>query len=149
MEKLPLSLFSLALFRAASLVLSCGTSSPTSLCGAIPQSGGANSSALQSITISPAMADAQNCPDHEVQFTATGHYSAAPFTVTPQSATWGACFQNAPTTQVSVTNAGLAQCLSGADGTYTVFADNPTNCEAVGNCGEGCFITSSAQLTCP
>ena len=38
---------------------------------------------LESITVSPATADAQG---QAVQFTATGHWSAAPLTTTPQPA---------------------------------------------------------------
>lgn len=76
MEKLRLTLLSLALVLTASLALSCGANSTPGQ--------------LQSITISPATATA-GLPGQTVQFTATGHYSAAPYAVTPQPATWGAC----------------------------------------------------------
>src|SRR5580704_12244284 len=117
MVNLPRALFSLGMVLAASLALSCGTSSKNT------------TGQLQSITISPATATA-GLPGQTVQFTATGHYSAAPYAVTPQPATWGACFQNAPTTAVSVTSAGVAQCESpgGPIVAYSIFAFDQTNC---------------------
>lgn len=139
MEKLRFPLFFFALAAAAMLAFSCGSS--TSISGLIRQP--------QSITLSPATADAQNYPDGQVQFVATGHYNAAPYTVTPQSATWGACYQNAHSTAVSVTNEGLAQCANGASGTYTIFAFDMTNCNVITACGGGCTVVGSAQLTCP
>jgi hypothetical protein len=137
MEKLRLALSCLTLVLAASLTLSCGSSStPTGQ--------------LQFITISPATAVAP-APDGQVQFTATGHYNAAPYTVSPQSAAWGACYQNASTTAASVNSAGLAQCQAqgGPSATYSIFAFDPTNCGAITACGGGCTIVGTAQLTCP
>ena len=109
---------------------------------------------LQSVTISPATADAQNFPGGQVQFTATGIYSTQPSPVTPFSATWGSCYQSTPTNAVSVTSSGLAQCVPGAPGTYTVWAYGPdpakVNCTAINACGGGCGrITGTASLTCP
>jgi hypothetical protein len=101
---------------------------------------------LETITISPATADAQG---QAVQFTATGHWSAAPLTTTPQPAQWGACQNNAATTEVTVSSSGTAACASGAKGAFTVFAYDPTNCNAITVCGGGCTILGTAQLTCP
>jgi hypothetical protein len=88
-----------------------------------------------------------------VQFTATGHYNTAPYTVTPQPATWGACYQSSPTADVSVTAAGFAQCGNVGGGprstTYSVFAFDPTPCNLITACGGGCTIVGTAQLTCP
>ncbi|HKM47704.1 MAG TPA: hypothetical protein VJX69_08950 [Terriglobales bacterium] len=135
MNKLRFMLPLLALVLAASFALSCGASSH-------------GPGQLQSITLSPATADAQ-----EAQFTATGLYVHPSYTVTPQSATWGACYQGAPTTDVSVTTGGMAQCASGATGTYTVFAYDVPNpsCESFSDAcgGGGCTIVGAAQLTCP
>jgi hypothetical protein len=133
MEKRRVVLSFLALVLAASFAFSCGSSSQGQ---------------LQSITLSPTSADAQG---GQVQFTATGYYIHPSHTVTPQSANWGACYQGAATSEVSVTTGGMAQCASGATGTYTVFAfDIPsgTTC-AINACGGGCTIVGSAQLTCP
>jgi hypothetical protein len=136
--RLPLC-FSL-LVLAAVLTLSCGTSTTRS---------------IQSVTISPASANAQNYPDGQVPFSATGYYNTMPSPVTPQTATWGACYQNAATTAVSVNSSGVAQCASGASGTYTVWAyviqqgqgACPQYLTACG--GGGCQVTATAQLTCP
>ncbi|MGA2235277.1 MAG: hypothetical protein ABSG23_07370 [Terriglobales bacterium] len=140
MEKLRFMLSFLALILAASFALSCGASSH----GQNP---------LQSITLSPATADAQNYPNGEVQFTATGHYINPSRSVTPLSAGWGTCYQDASTSEVSVTSGGVAKCATGAIGTYTVWANDPpfpnVGCLAITACGGGCFIAGSAQLTCP
>ena len=112
---------------------------------------------LESLTVTPATATAQG---QGVQFTATGHWSGSPATVTPQSATWGACVQQvsgqSPTTEVTVSSTGMAQCASGAKGTFTVFAYDPPlgtpprpQCDALTSCGGGCTISGTAQLTCP
>jgi len=142
MRKLMVTLSALALGVAALLTLSCGSS--------------ANSDpnhVLQSITLNPATADAQDYPNGQVQFTATGYYNSAPNPVTPLTAAWGTCYQSAPTSEVTVSSAGVAQCASGAAGTYTVFADDVSgsgaNCTAITACGGGCQISGSAQLTCP
>jgi hypothetical protein len=142
MRKLRLTFFSLALVLAASLALSCGANSMSNSTGQ-----------LQSITVSPAIATAPTIGG-DVQFTATGHYSASPYTVTPQPAMWGACYQNAPTTDVTVTTAGLASCSNVIGGgpkstTYSVFAFDPTECTAITACGLGCTVVGTAQLTCP
>ena len=127
-----------ALLLAAAITLACGSSNRQ----------------LQSVTVTPATATAQN---GEFQFTATGFYNSSPTKVTPLTATWGACFQQAPTNNVSLSAAGLAQCAAGASGTYTVWAfdTNPARpgyatCTAITACGGGCGrVTGSAQLTCP
>jgi hypothetical protein len=125
---------------AAIITLGCGD--PATL---------SSSRQLQSITVSPATADAQG---QEVQFTATGHWSASPLTTTPQTASWGVCQNNAASTAVTVSSSGVAQCGSSAKGTYTVFAADPpfgagANCTAITACGGGCQISGGAQLTCP
>lgn len=145
MEKLGLALSLLALVVAASLMLSCGASSQ----GQDP---------LQSITLSPATADAKDYPNGQVQFVATGNYTNPSRVVTPLSATWGACDQQeyATTSAVSVSSTGLAQCASGATGTYSVWANDPMplgpgvyGCPASTACGGGCTIQATAPLTCP
>ena len=138
MKSLRLTLWSLALILCASLALSCG---------------GTNSSngKLQSISISPPSSSAL-APNGQVQFTATGHYNGAPYTVTPQPAWWGACFQGAPTAAVSVSSSGLAECVTPDDPTvtYSVFAFDSGNpgCNAINACGGGCTVVGTAQLTC-
>ncbi|MGA8274492.1 MAG: hypothetical protein WB919_23245 [Candidatus Sulfotelmatobacter sp.] len=139
MAKLRLTFSLFALAAVASLALSCGASPPRT---------------LQSVTLSPATADSQDYPDGQVQFTVSGHYNTAPETVTPQAATWGVCYQNASTNEISVTTSGMAQCASGAAGTYTVWANDPIqtpgtySCPAQTACGGGCTLQANAQLIC-
>jgi len=111
---------------------------------------------LQSMSVSPATADAENYPDGQVPFTATGYYENPTHTVTPQSATWVACQGGAPVTDVTVSSTGVAQCGAGASGTFLIDAWNPHgpgvyNCPALSVCGAvpQCAIQASAQLTCP
>jgi len=85
--------------------------------------------ALQSVSLSPPSADAQGSP---VQFTATGYFNDQPSQVTLSAANWGACYQHQPTTAVSVSPGGVAQCAAGAVGAYTVWAWAES---AAGSCG--------------
>jgi hypothetical protein len=129
----------LLLICLAILLIACGSSSPRT---------------LQTVGITPETADAQAFPNGEVQFTATGYYNKTPMSVTPISATWGACYQNMPTTDVTLTSTGVAQCASAARGTYLVWAFSPDGsnmtCNAITACGGGCGrITGTALLTCP
>jgi hypothetical protein len=140
MERLRFTLSFLALVLLASLASSCGASSQ-------------DQDPLLSITLTPATADAQDYPNGEVQFTATGHYTNPPRTVTPLSAGWGTCYQDASTSEVIITAPGVAKCASGAVGTYTVWANDPPDpnveCLVMNACGGGCFVAGTAQLTCP
>lgn len=128
------------LFLAGAITLACGHS-PNRM--------------LQSVTLNPATADAQNFPEGLVQFTATGTYTKAPSPVTPLSANWGACDSGGnSTSDVSVSASGLAHCATGAAGTYFVWAfdTNPgmDTCLAITACGGGCGrVTGTALLTCP
>jgi hypothetical protein len=139
MEQFRFALWFLALLLAACVALSCG----------------AGQSQLQSMTLSPAQADAQSYPDGQVPFIATGYYGNPTHTVTPQTANWVACQQNAPATDVYVTNTGVAHCASGATGTYSIKAwDIPNNpgaysCPSMTACSGGCAVWATAQLTCP
>ena len=138
MENLRFMISFLTLVLAASVASSCGS----------------GRGQLQSITLAPATADAQAYPNGLVPFTATGYYVDPSHMLTPQSATWSSCYQGIPTTEVSVAAEGLAQCASGAIGTYSIFAVDPSpkNCNTEipdGPCGAGCLIVGRAQLTCP
>jgi len=139
MEKLRFTLSFLALVLAASLASSCGANQ--------------GQGQLQSITLSPATADAQDYHDGQVPFIATGYYVNPSHTVKPQSATWVACQQDGPiTTEVSVTQGGVAQCAIGAAGTYSINAWDTDKIEpcAINTCGIlSCAIVATAQLTCP
>ncbi|MGP0017113.1 MAG: hypothetical protein ACLPHP_00980 [Candidatus Sulfotelmatobacter sp.] len=142
MKRYQAQAFLFLLVLAAAMTLACGSSA---------------SRTLQSVTISPASADAQNFPGGLVQFTATGIYAAPPSPVAPLAATWGACDQSGNVTSaVSVSSSGVAQCKSGAAGTYQVWAfdlvtpPGGAECLAETVCGGGCGrVTGTAQLICP
>jgi hypothetical protein len=145
-----------SLASAAWMILGCGGSDFQPV----------NSHLLESITVSPAAADAHDYPGGKVPFVATGHYNSAPATVTPLQANWAAVSEQlvngtltfGPVTRdVSVDQTGVAQCAAGASGTYAVIAwdlQDPTSkvsCASVSDFGEpGCnAVQATAQLTCP
>jgi hypothetical protein len=108
----------------------------------------------ESISISPATADAQNFANGQVQFTATRYFNKQPSPVTPLTATWGVCAQAGNPDAVTVSASGLAQCAPGATGTYGIYANvqNPSHgvCTVAATCGGGCWtVVGRAQLTCP
>jgi|SRR5215469_990900 len=99
---------------------------------------------LQSMSVSPTSADAQNFPNGQVQFTATGSFTQPP---SPAPATVLNWTLSDPTLG-SITQSGVAQCNSGAVGVTKVQANGgPAPCK-----GTGCtaaLIIGTAQLTCP
>jgi hypothetical protein len=142
---------SLILFPFSLLPIACGVASPPTVSGSCNAPASFKNSTctgrcLASITVCPTTTTAAS---GEAQFTATGNYTAPPYSVTPQTVQWSACANNTPTSNVTVTSAGLAQCQSGAKGTFTVNAFVLTECNAFSACGEGCTIRGTAQLTCP
>jgi len=91
---------------------------------------------LQSVTASPASADAKNFPNGQVQFIPMGTYNKPPTTVTPLPVTaWSA----SPIAIATVDQNGVAECLAGQVGTVKI---------QVGVAGDGPLI-DVAQLTCP
>jgi hypothetical protein len=133
-------------------VVFLGLAAITSACGSNPQR------EIETITVSPSSADAQDYPDGQVPFVATGTFSEPPVTVSPLQATWVAVdAAGQRTTDVSITNSGVAQCTSGAPGTYTlgawaVLLIPPQNsCNVVTPFGNPCgdSVIGFAQLTCP
>jgi hypothetical protein len=131
--------FAFTLPLLAVLMLACGTSSqPTSRI-------------LQTVDITPSGASG------EAQFEAFGFYNP-PYPVgVSLTPTWGACYQNASTTEVSVSSSGFAKCAAGASGTYTIWGYAPSGAgvcpaenDVITACGVGaCQVTGTAQLTCP
>jgi hypothetical protein len=102
------------------LSLNCGSSTPRT---------------LQSVSAAPAVADAMNFPNGQVQFVATGTYNKPPLTVTPQPVTaWQVSAAIA-----TITQSGLATCVSGQSGTAKV---------QIAVAGDGPLMTV-ATLTCP
>jgi hypothetical protein len=141
MKTLGLPLSITLLVAAAAITLACGSSTkPVN-----------NSGSIQSVTVSPAIADAEDFPGDQVQFVATGYYKTPPSPITPLAAMWGVCQNNAATAEVTISSNGLAHCAAGATGKYSVFAgDFPDpSCLAITACGGACMVTGTAQLTCP
>jgi|ERR1019366_6605928 hypothetical protein len=144
-----LSSFFFLLVLAVAMTQACG--SPASHispnCKSAPTA--SNDSMPESITLCPAVADTQDYPNGQVQFIAIGSFQTSPSPALLKPQLWGACQDNSPTTVVSISNLGLAQCESGASGTYSVFASDMTNCLAISPCGTGCFVSGYGELTCP
>jgi len=133
-------------------VLSTG---PLVLFAALVMSGCGSSRQLQSVTLSPASADAQSFPGGQVPFGATGTFSKppSPSNLTSKDVQWcvgtstGACVGNI-NPGASVDQTGLAQCNSGFVGTATILAGNggvTMNPDG----GSQLKVFGSAKLTCP
>ena len=111
---------------------------------------------LQSVTLSPASADAKNFPNGQVPFTATGTYSQAPSPAPLSSpdVIWcsgsatGQCVGNV-NPGAFVDHNGLAQCVSNFAGTVTILAGTPSSGMGIPDTGMQLKIFGSAQLTCP
>jgi hypothetical protein len=132
----------LLLVTVAAVALACGTS---------PH--------VQSVSITPAAANAKDYPEGQVQFRAFAYYpgSSSPAAITPE---WSAC---PPVNVVTVSKTGVAQCVPGAAGTYYVEAFVPVGelaCSPTGpsnplqSCplptGQQCGgVEGTATLTCP
>ena len=114
---------------------------------------GCGNSNLTSVSLSPTVADAQNFPGGQVQFTATGTYSGSSKVVPLKNITWcigsatGACNGNIAAA-ASVDGNGLAQCLPGATGTVTVLAGSGGP-PSMPDMGHQLSVFGTAQLTCP
>lgn len=125
----------------ATTIVLVGMSWLTTGCG-----GGNSRRLLQSVSVTPASADAKNFPSGEVQFTAMGAYSQPPSpSAIPQSG-WSLSEGNLADI-ATISQSGLAQCNSGASGTITVKASVAGPCS-----GTGCtpvLLSGTAQLTCP
>jgi len=140
MDRLRLVVSFLVVTLTAALALSCGA--------------GTGQTQLQSMSVSPMTADAMDYPGGEVPFVTTGYYINPTHTVTPQSATWVACQNEAPVSDVSVSTSGVARCGAGASGVYLIDAWNPVgpgvySCPVENACVSQCAIEATAQLTCP
>ena len=98
---------------------------------------------LQSVSVTPAAADAQSYPDGQVQFTPMGNYSQPPSPSALTQAGWSLSDSNIAT----LSQSGLAQCIAGASGVVTVKASVSAPCS-----GTGCtaaLLSGTAQLSCP
>jgi hypothetical protein len=111
---------------------------------------------LQSVTLSPAWADAQNFPSGQVSFTATGTFSKkpSPLKLTSKDVTWcagsssGMCVGNI-NPGITVDQNGLAQCVPGFAGTVTILAGAESSSMMNPDGGSQLKIFGAAHLTCP
>jgi hypothetical protein len=111
---------------------------------------------LQSVTLSPASADAQKFPNNQVSFTATGTFSQPPSPVqlTSKDVMWcagsssGMCVGNA-NPGVTVDQNGLAQCVPVFTGMATILAGTGSSSAKIPDQGTQLKIFGAAQLTCP
>jgi hypothetical protein len=113
---------------------------------------GASSRRLQSISVTPATADAKNFPNSQVQFTATGTYNDGS-TSSSLSVRWSIDNPFAPPplpTGISLSGSGLAAC-TGFVGTVSITATAPVDpslpISAMTMSTQN--VSGSAQLTCP
>ncbi|HEY6770357.1 MAG TPA: hypothetical protein VI386_36905 [Candidatus Sulfotelmatobacter sp.] len=115
---------------------------------------GGGSHQLQGVQITPAIADARNSPNGQVNFTATGTFNRPPSPVTLTSAdvVWcvgsgtGTCAGNI-VAGATVDQNGVAQCQAGFNGTVTILAGQGK--VTMPDTGEQLKIFASARLTCP
>jgi hypothetical protein len=113
-----------------------------------------NGRMLQSLTVTPASADAQTFPGGRVQFTVTGTFSMTPATVVSPAVMWsiGRPFATPPPAmpQASVDSTGLAQC-NGFTGSAIVEATAPTEPEIPlnGMTPSTPAVSGTATLICP
>lgn len=133
----PISLFILSIGAAILAISSCGGGSMNT------------NRMLLSMTISPAAADAQQSPNGQVMFMATGTFSQPPSPamvtfVAPFSGSWSVSNSNIAT----IDQNGMAQCISGQSGIVTVTAIASSN-SAVGPGAMSTAVTAKATLTCP
>ena len=114
---------------------------------------GCGNNRLSSVNVSPAVADARNFPNGQVQFTATGTYSGSSHPVMVNNLSWcvgsssGRCNGNIASA-ATVNTTGVAQCLSGATGTVTVIAGTG-GAVTMPDTGHQFKVFGTAQLTCP
>jgi len=134
MGKLRLFCSSLFLASIAITLLSCG-----------------NSNKLQSISISPASADAKDYPNGQVQFTAVGTYANGS-QVKPLTVLWspGAPWLALPAA-VQLDSNGVASCGNVPAGTYPVWAGAPIDPHTpVSGMNQSTpLVNGTAHLTCP
>jgi len=138
---LPRCIVILALVLAAVASVCCGKINPN------------DGRVLTSISVSPSTADAQNFPNGQVTFTATGTFSLPPLSspISPSAPYNGSFVVDNPAGQtianIVSTDAGLGtitvQCAAGAIGDVEVTASGSANN------GTSIVVTGSAQLTCP
>ncbi len=129
---------------------------PLLLLVAVVNSGCGSSRHLQSVTLTPPTADAQNFANGQVPFAATGTFTKppSPVNLTSKDVLWcvgssdGGCVGNA-NPGATVDQTGVAHCNPGFTGTATVLAGTPSMVMVNPDSGPLLKVFGSAQLTCP
>lgn len=129
---------------------------PLVMCAAFVASGCGSSRQLQSVTLTPASADAQSFSGGQVRFAASGTFSKPPSPVqlTGKDVQWcvgtstGACVGNIDP-GASVDQNGLAQCNAGFVGTANILAGNVASMPMNPDGGAQLKTFGAAKLTCP
>jgi hypothetical protein len=111
---------------------------------------------LQSVALTPASADAQNFPNGQVSFTATGTFSKppSPAQLSSKDVMWcagssnGVCVGNA-IPGATVDQNGVAKCSPSFTGTATILAGTASSSMANPDAGTQLKVFGSAQLMCP
>jgi len=116
-------------------------------CGAMNSTSAPNR-VLQSMTLSPANAEAQNFSSGQVQFTAIGTFSQPPSPapvpfVVPYTGTWSVSDSSVAT----IDQSGVAKCVSGVAGTVTIMAIASSN--SAHGTQMSTAVSSSTTLICP
>jgi hypothetical protein len=107
---------------------------------------------LVSITVTPAIADAQNFPNGQVQFTATGTFSDGSKSQITTLWTLNGPFTETAIPNIMLNSSGMAQCVAGGFvGTGGVFATAPadTNIPLSQMTMLTKNVSGTAQITCP
>jgi hypothetical protein len=115
---------------------------------------GCGGGGLSSVSLSPAVADAQNFPNGQVQFTAMGTYGGSSKMVPLTKVTWcvgsatGGCNGNIAAAAFVDSN-GVAHCNNLAAGTVTIVAGTGGQPPPIPDEGYQLKVYGTAQLTCP
>jgi hypothetical protein len=130
-------------------------------CGGSAMTNSNSTRQLQSLTVTPASADAQNFPNGQVRFTAMGTFNMAPMTVMSMQVRWSignpSAAQPMPMSMsagmspaASVDGNGLAQC-NGFTGIATIQATAPAdpNMPLSQMSSMTMTVAGMGQLTCP
>ncbi len=104
---------------------------------------------LQSVTVTPANADAQNFIMGQVQFTATGSFSQPPSpAIVPFQPPYTGSWSSSNLKIATISQSGLAQCMAGAAGQVTISAIVSSN-SATGTGQMSTAVSGKTTLTCP
>jgi hypothetical protein len=112
-----------------------------------------SSGGLNSITVTPASADAKNSSNGQVQFTAVGTYAGSGQSVPVKALWWNSepwFIGPTPANGINIDENGVATCTD-LPGTFTVWATAPRNQSIPPSQMKQSTpqLTETAQMTCP